>query len=65
MAVVYITIMYPCFRLLIIIAVALVDMYVVPCACIQRLLITCHLLRPNKRKLTILDDVSSIVRPGR
>ncbi|CAL4924482.1 unnamed protein product [Urochloa decumbens] len=31
----------------------------------ERLLITCHLLHPNKRKLTILDDVSGIVRPGR
>uniref|UniRef100_K4AIA6 ABC transporter domain-containing protein n=1 Tax=Setaria italica TaxID=4555 RepID=K4AIA6_SETIT len=31
----------------------------------ERLLITCHLLRPNKRKLTILDDVRGIVRPGR
>jgi len=65
MTVVYMTIMYACFWLLIVIAVALIDTYVVPCACIQRLLITCHLLRPNKRKLTILDDVSGIVRPGR
>ncbi|XP_062201348.1 ABC transporter G family member 51 isoform X2 [Phragmites australis] len=30
-----------------------------------RLLIACHLLRPNKRKLTILDDVSGIIKPGR
>ena len=65
MTVVYMTIMYACFWLLIVIAVALIDTYVVPCACIQRLLISCHLLRPKKRKLTILDDVSGIVRPGR
>ncbi|KAJ1295672.1 hypothetical protein BS78_01G240500 [Paspalum vaginatum] len=31
----------------------------------ERLLISCHVLRPNKRKLTILDDVSGVVKPGR
>ncbi|XBI06754.1 ABC transporter G family member 51 [Aegilops tauschii subsp. strangulata] len=31
----------------------------------ERILIACRLLCPNKHKLTILDDVSGIVRPGR
>ncbi|EMS53664.1 Pleiotropic drug resistance protein 13 [Triticum urartu] len=31
----------------------------------ERILIACRLLHPNKHKLTILDDVSGIVRPGR
>ncbi|KAL6643455.1 hypothetical protein ACP70R_018221 [Stipagrostis hirtigluma subsp. patula] len=31
----------------------------------ERVLIACHILRPNKHKLTILDDVSGIVKPGR
>ncbi|XP_066345250.1 ABC transporter G family member 51 isoform X1 [Miscanthus floridulus] len=31
----------------------------------ERLLICCHLLRPKKTKLTILDDVSGVLKPGR
>ncbi|KAL6844555.1 hypothetical protein ACP4OV_026228, partial [Aristida adscensionis] len=31
----------------------------------ERFLIASHILRPNKHKLTILDDVSGVLKPGR
>lgn len=37
----------------------------VPSIFVQRLLICCHLLHPKKTKLTILDDVSGVLKPGR
>lgn len=38
---------------------------IIPFILVQRLLICCHLLRPKKTKLTILDDVSGVLKPGR
>jgi len=58
------TIVYPFFYLITPANPLLIYIYV-PFILVQRLLICCHLLRPKKTKLTILDDVSGVLKPGR